>query len=269
MGNAIPHAPRIWWRRLAGAVALLWALAPVGCRRDAPAPAALQVLAASSLTEGFTALAQAFERAHPGARVALTFAGSQVLRLQIEQGAPADVFASANPAHLDALVAGGQAQAPRTFARNGLVIIVPPGNPAQVHSLADLARAQRLVLGTPEVPVGRYARQVLAKADARLGAGFADRVLARVVSAESNVRLVRAKVAMGEADAALVYRTDAVGAGVTAIPLPDAVNVQARYPQAVLTGARSPALAQQWVDFVGSPAGQAILATHGFLPAGP
>ncbi len=158
----------------------------------------LTVLAASSLTEALGTIEGDLERASPALSLSTTFAGSQVLRLQIEQGAPADVFLSADEAHVDALLRAGLVVEPVLFAHNELVVIVPPSNPAGIESLEDLPRARRLVIGDASVPVGRYTRAMLARA------GLADAVLPNVVSEESNVRLVRAKVELGEADAAVV-----------------------------------------------------------------
>ena len=222
----------------------------------------LTVFAASSLTESFTALAAAFERAHPQVHVTLSLGGSQTLRLQIEHGAPADVFASANPEHLRAAVAAGDVTESRCFAHNRLVLITPPHNPAHIERFEQLGRAQRVVLGSPEVPAGRYARAVLAKAPPELRA----MVLKRVVSEEPNVRLVAAKVQLGEADAALVYRTDAVAAGAKlhTIAIPERFAVRAKYLQGRVTGRPNPELAQRWLEFVSGPAGQRILAQHGF-----
>src|SRR5688572_25564520 len=183
----------------------------VGCRSGAPAVREpLRVFAASSLTEAFADLKQAFEGSRAGQQVELTFAGSQVLRTQIEQGASADVFASADEAHLQALSQAKLASDSAIFAKNDLVIIVPESNPAQIANLADLARASKIVLGAPNVPVGAYARKLLKSATPTFGTNFEQEVMSRVVSEESNVRLVRAKVELGEVDAAIVYRTDAI-----------------------------------------------------------
>ncbi len=235
-----------------------------GC---APAEAArtLQVYAASSLAESFAAMERAFEAAHPDTDVVLAFAGSQVLRLQIEEGAPADVFASADPAHMSALARGGRVRGARVFARNRLVLIVPPGNPAGIESFADLPRARRLVIGTASVPVGRYAREALRRAEAAGARGFAASVLARVASEESNARLVRAKVELGEADAAIVYRSDTVATErVRDIEIPPDLNVSAEYSIGVVEGSANTDVADAWLAFVLSPEGRALMARHGF-----
>lgn len=238
-----------------------------GCTRCGSEPDAVQVFAASSLTESFEELERAFEAEHPGTDVSLSFAGSQVLRLQIEQGAEADVFVSANPRHMQALVDAGRVEASQIFARNELVVIVPLDNPAELESFSDLPRAERLVLGTEDVPVGSYARAALERAGDDLGSRFEQQVRDAVVSEETNVRLVRAKVELGEADAAIVYRTDAAASErVRAIEIPDAYQVKAEYPIGVVSGARQPELARRWIDFVLSERGQSILARHGFVP---
>jgi len=198
--------------------------------------------------------------------VQLTLAGSQVLRLQIEQGASADVFASANESHMQALVDAGDVLRSQTFARNELVVIVPTSNPAGIESFDQLIRGSRIVIGTDNVPVGVYTRQILDNARAQLGEGFVAAVRRRVVSEESNVRLVRAKVEMGEADAAVVYRTDAVSSErVRIVPIPEALDVRAAYPIGVLARSRHATEAAAFIDYVLSPPGRRVLGRHGFV----
>lgn len=238
----------------------------VGCVRETSEDSALSVYAASSLADAFGELEAVFEGAHPGVDVAITLAGSQVLRLQIEQGAAADVFASANPEHMDALVEAGLVEESHVFAHNDLVIIVPLDNPAGIESLEDLPEARRLVLGTSSVPVGRYAREVLRLAAPTHGEGFEAMVLSRVVSEESNVRLARAKIELGEADAALVYRTDAGSSErVAVVEIPREVNVIADYPVGVMRRTSVPGLAAAWVELLASVEGKAVLTRHGFI----
>ena len=226
----------------------------------------LAVFAASSLTEAFTELEQTFERKHPGVDVQLSFAGSQVLRLQIEQGAPADVFASANATHVEALVDAGLAGPSRVFASNALVVVVPLDNPAAITSFAELDAAERVVLGAPDVPAGIYARAVLDRAQAVLGDDFAASVRAHVVSEETNVRLARAKVELGEADAAIIYASDAAGSErVRVIPIPPELQVEVRYPIAALARSDHPREAEQFIDHVLSARGRERLARHGFV----
>ena len=249
----------------------------VGCTGFSTAPseansAQLTVFAAASLSEAFTTMADTFESSHPGVEVLLNFAGSQVLRVQIEQGARADVFASANPQHADALLAAGLIEPPVMFAHNQLAVILPAANPASVQSLADLTQpGLKLILAGPTVPVGRYARQVLKKLDTNpaLGPDFSTRVLNNLVSEEDNVKGVVAKMQLGEADAGMVYISDvtlAVADDLTILTIPAEYNVVADYPIAVVTDSSQPDLAQQFIAFVRSAEGQAILAGHGFQP---
>ena len=225
----------------------------------------LQVFAASSLADAFREMETAFEAAYPGTDVKLVFAGSQVLRLQIEHGARADVFASADRRHIESLERAGLVAEYAEFAGNELVVIVPPDNPAGIESFDDLPHARRLVVGTGNVPVGAYTREALRRAAARNGPGFETAVLARVVSEESNVRLVRAKVELGVADAAIVYRTDAAPGRVRAIPMPHWANVRAGYLMGTVTGSANAEGAEQWIGFVASPAGREILSRRGFI----
>jgi len=230
------------------------------------AAAQLTVFAASSLRDAFQDLGRSFEQQHPGTSLSFNFAGSQELRTQVEHGARADVLASADPRTLRALADAGLALQPQVFARNEPVIVVPAGNPAGIHSLADLPRARRLVVGAPEVPIGDYTVRILEAASRRYGPAFGAAVEARVASRELNVRQVLAKVALGEADAAIVYRTDALASRGAAevISIPPQLNVVAEYPIAVLRGAPRPGLARAFVELVLSSAGQAVLARHGF-----
>lgn len=230
----------------------------------------LVVFAASSLTESFEEVAAAFEAEHEDVEVILNFAGSSTLSTQIVQGAPADIFASADEAQMQIVAdAGLLAGETQTFAQNRLVVITPEGSP--VETLSDLSRAGiLLVLAGPNVPAGQYALEVLGRLNEVYGADFSERVLANLVSEETNVRQVAAKVQLGEADAALVYATDAaVLRGITIIEIPEAYNVTARYPIAVLADSREPELARTFVEFTQSARGQEILAERGFTPAQP
>lgn len=237
-----------------------------------PAPAAaretqLVVFAATSLRDAFTAMVAVFEKAHPGVSVTLNFAGTQEIRTQLEQGAVADVFASADERHMKALQDANRVEQPEIFAENEAVLVVSSERAESVRSLADLPSAARIVLGAPEVPIGRYALQILDRASAKGGADFRARVEARVVSRELNVRQVLAKVSLGEADAGIVYRSDVASAGTqyAIVTIPADVNVIARYPIAQVKGGRSPSLGREWVTLVGSEQGQAILRGCGFM----
>jgi molybdate transport system substrate-binding protein len=236
------------------------------CRRDADRP--LVVFAASSLTGAFGELETAYEAKHPGVDVQLAFAGSQALRLQIEQGAAADVFASAARVHMQALVDAGLVASPEVVAHNALVVAVPMHG-SEIDALEDLPRAERIVLGSPEVPVGIYARELLARADARYGGSFAEAVRARVVSEEANVRLVLAKVELGEADAAIVYRTDALASGkVRAISVPPDLDVPTEITVGIVERTSQREAARHWLELLGAPSGRAVLERHGFtIPA--
>lgn len=225
----------------------------------------LRVFAASSLTEVFQDLSQTFESTQGGVRVECTFAGTQALRTQIEQGASADVFAAADEAHMQALVAEKLVSTPIVFAKNELVIIVPMDNPAGITSLVDLPRASKLVLGAPNVPVGNYTRQLLKRATSDFGNSFEQDVLTRVVSEETNVRLVRAKVELGEVDAAIVYRTDALASTkVKPIDIPANLNQPAQYYVSAIVGSPRAALASAWLALLQSPEGKATLRARGF-----
>ena len=239
-----------------------------------PAPSTLTVYAAASLTDAFKELGKTLEASHPGLTVQFNFAGSQQLALQIEQGAPADVFASADQRWMDYAKEKGLVDGESTiFARNRLVAIVPRTNPARIKSLQDLARRGiKLVVAAEAVPAGKYSRETLQNLASAPGfpQGYDRRVLANVVSQEENVKAVVAKVQLGEADAGLVYRSDvtaAVAHFVRVFEIPDPYNVIATNPIAVLKAARNPEAARQFVELVSSEAGQRVLQHHGLLPA--
>jgi molybdate transport system substrate-binding protein len=247
----------------------------VGCAPTATNAPSLQarplnVFAASSLTDAFTEIGKNFEAANPGVTVTFNFAGSQALKTQIEEGAPADVFASANESEMDqlatnAFVAQGTSQ---IFLNNQLVVILPANNPVALTKLEDLARSGiKLVLAAEEVPVGKYARQALDQMNRQFGTDFKDKVLANVVSNEDNVKQVVAKVQLGEADAGIVYTSDAVSAPeLKTIEIPAEMNVTAPYPIAMLTRAANADLAQAFIEYVLSSTGQSILQKWGFAP---
>ena len=232
----------------------------------------LHVFAAASLRDALTQTADAFHRANPGVQIVPNFAGSQILRLQIESGARADLVISANPHHLDTLQHAGLLAAPPTaIATNHLVLAVPAANPAQVTGLHDLTQPNpRLVMAADSVPAGAYARQMLTLHAAATGqSDFPDAVLQRVISFETNVRQVAAKLELGEADAGFVYRTDVLASNgrLQVIQTPSQVQVTAHYPAAILRDAANPDLAQRFLTFLRTPEAQTILARHGFGPA--
>lgn len=244
--------------------------APVTGTRAATAPQTLVVFAAASLTGAFTEIGKAFEAAHPGVTVIFNFAGSQQLRTQIEQGAPADVFASANSAEMNTLVTESYVtkDAPQVFLTNQLVVILPSNNPAHLAELKDLTRPGiKLVLAAEDVPVGKYARQALDQMNGQYGSGFKDQVLANVVSNEDNVKQVVAKVQLGEADAGIVYTSDAVAAPeLKSIKIPADLNVIAQYPIAPLAKSGHLNLAEQFTAYALSADAQTIFAKWGFGP---
>jgi molybdate transport system substrate-binding protein len=230
----------------------------------------LTVFAAASLTDAFEAIAQELEATTPNLSITYNFGGSQALVTQLEEGAQADVFASANVTQMDAAIAAGLvAGAPLSFTHNRLAIVTPADNPADIESAADLGEEGiLLVLAQSEVPAGKYAREsfcLMATDTASYGAGFVERIAANVASEEEDVRDVLAKVALGEADAGIVYVSDAVAAGdqVHVIDIPDEVNVIATYPVAVLAQGDQ-ALGSAFVAYLISDAGQAMLERYGF-----
>ena len=258
-----------WYRRLGwlAVVALLAACSsrpgPAGTASAGGSPGdrlggTLTVFAAASLTETFGTLARRFEAEHPGVRVTLNVGASSALALQITQGAPADVFASAATANMDQLVrAGAVAGSPSTFAANVLQIAVPSGNPARIGALADLARpGVKVALCQAQVPCGAAAVAVLGKAGVRL----------TPVTLEPDVKATLTKVRTGEVDAGLVYVTDvrSAGSAVRGIAIPAGLNVRTEYPIAVLRAARNSAAARAFTDYVRSADGQRVLTAAGF-----
>lgn len=245
------------------AVAVLLALLVPGCAgSDAggsgEAGGTVTVLAAASLSEAFTALGERFEGEHPGTRVRLSFAASSELATQATQGAPADVFAAAAPEPMEGVVAAGAVRGePTVFARNRLQLVVPAGNPGGVRGLADLSRPELdVALCAPDVPCGAAARQVFAAAG----------LTAAPDTLEADAKATLTKVALGEVDAALVYRTDVLAAGsaVQGLPTPEATGVVNDYPVAVLAAAPNPAAARAFVALVLSARGRSVLADAGF-----
>ena len=259
-----------------GRALLVGALLVAACGGDGEASddgaltGTVTVFAAASLTDAFRVLGDAFEAEHAGVSVAFNFGGSSALATQIEEGAPADVIASANDTQLERLSdADLIAGTPQLFALNALVIVVPADNPAGLGTPADLAQpGLRLVLALEDVPAGRYARAVIANlaSDPSYGPVFEAAALANVVSGEADVRAVLAKVELGEADAGVVYRTDAAVAGdaVAVIEFPSQHNVVAAYPIAVTSEARNRQAAEAFVAFTLGEAGQRIFAAAGF-----
>jgi len=232
----------------------------------------LYVFAAASLSDAFAEIGRKLERQRPGLTVRMNFAGSQQLASQIEQGAMADVFASADERWMgyasDRGLLSGQ---PSVFARNRLVVIVPRTNPARIQRLQDLARGGvKLVLGADAVPAGRYSRTALRNLsrDPAFRGDFATRALRNVVSEEENVKSVVGKVQLGEADAGIVYRSDVtptLARTIRVLEIPEGANVIASYPIALVKDAKQPDAARAFVELVLSPEGQQTLERHGLM----
>lgn len=235
------------------------AAAASGCRDSQPS-GTLEVFAAASLTDAFTEIGALFEAQNDNVDVRFNFAASSALARQINEDAPADVFASADEENMRTVTDSGNARTAQLIARNRLAVVVEPGNPKGIARLADLSAAGViLVVCAPEVPCGKLATAVLAKAS----------VAAQPASLEENVRAVVAKVALGEADAGIVYQsdvraaadqTDGVDIDIAADPA-----LEARYMIAAITGSKQSRVAKRWIAFTLSPAGARILAKHGFL----
>ncbi|MEU4966288.1 molybdate ABC transporter substrate-binding protein [Streptomyces smyrnaeus] len=240
-------------------VAVLVPLAACGSGGDGGAgeggKTELTVLGAASLTDVFQKAGKAYEKEHPDTKVKFSFAGSQALAAQVEQGVPADVLATADTATMDGLK--GETGRPIVIARNRLVIATEEGNPKHVERLEDLADSKlKVVLAAPEVPVGRYGKQVL----------DAQKLKVEPVSEEPNVRAVLSKVELGEADAGLVYKTDAATAPkkVDAIDIPDSQNAIASYPAATLKQSEHQKEAAAFVKWLSTPQAQKVLRSAGF-----
>ena len=216
------------------------------------------MFAAASLTEAFTEVGEAFTAANPDAKATFSFDASSALVQQITEGAPADVFASADTANMDKLTeAGLNGTDPVVFATNLLTIIVAPGNPKGITGVADLANTDLVtVICAPEVPCGRYANEIFTNAG----------VTVTPDSLEQNVRGVVTKVTAGEADAGIVYVTDVTAAGDDAamVEIPEDINVVAQYPIATVKDSASPEVGEAFIDFLTGADGQAIMSEYGF-----
>jgi molybdate transport system substrate-binding protein len=265
-------------RRLALTVVALTAAAVAGCSSSSssstasgssssPAPAAssssaaqtgtITVFAASSLKETFTQLGKQFEAAHPGDTVKFSFGASSTLATQINGGAPADVFASASTKNMDQVVTAGNASNPQNFAKNVMEVAVPPGNPAKVTSVNDLAKSSvKTALCQPAVPCGVVAAEVFKNA----------KITVKPVTLQPDVKSVLTQVELGNVDAGMVYVTDVMAAGskVKGVTIPADVNASTTYPIAALTHSQYPSIAQAFVAYVLSPTGEQELTAAGF-----
>jgi molybdate transport system substrate-binding protein len=259
-------------RRITLTMAVLAAVAVAGCSSSSTttsAPAAssptstpvatgtITVFAASSLKETFTKLGQQFEAAHPGDTVTFSFGASSTLATQIINGAPADVFASASPKNMLTIVRDNAAHNPQNFAKNTAEIAVPPSNPANVTSVSDLAKSSvKVALCEPQVPCGVVAAEVFKNAG----------ITVKPVTLQPDVKSVLTQVELGNVDAGMVYVTDVMAAGskVKGVPIPASQNASTLYPIAAISASKELAIAQAFVAYVLSPAGQQVLAVAGF-----
>ena len=237
-------------------------------------PEELTVFTAASLTGAFGEIGQIYEN-ETGMSVSFNFDGSQTLRTQIENGAYADIFASANKKQMNALRDGGRINNSSmvVFAKNKIALIIPKDNPAQINNISDLARPGiKIVMGTKDVPVGDYALQIIDRLgnDSAYGQNYKAAVLANVISQETNVNYVVTKVALGEADVGFAYVSDItedMADKVDKIDIPDEFNVIAEYPVAIMQESKYPAQSQEFVNLVRSERGNAVLERYGFSPA--
>lgn len=242
-----------------------------GSTKSSSTHTTLKVFAAASLTESFNDIKTKYQAAHPDVNITYNFNGSQILVQQIINGAPADVFASADQANMQKGTQAGVVNSPQLFAKNKLTVIVPTNNPANITSLKDLARkGVKIDLEAATVPAGKYSRQILDKlgSDPQYGAAYKSAVLANIVSQEDNVKAVVQKVELGEADAGIVYVTDvtkAAASKVKFITIPDNFNVIAQYPIAAVKDSKNAQAAQDFINYILSPDGQAVLNQYHFI----
>lgn len=248
---------------------LIFSLALVSCSGEVNKETTeLTVFAASSLTNAFEELGERFEKDNPSVTIIFNFGSSSQLAAQIIEGVPGDIFASANETQMEILFQEGRLNgSSRTFCTNTLVIGVPGGNPSAITQLSDLTTAGlRVVLAAPQTPIREYSDQVI---KSTLQPGDQTLLYKNVVSEEPNVRQVVTKIALGEADAGIIYRTDItpdIKSLVTAVPIPLQNNVPARYPVAILNGSSSIEAAEDFIQFILGEDGQNILQNWGFGP---
>jgi len=224
---------------------------------SAAATGTITVFAASSLKETFTTLGKQFEAAHPGDTVKFSFGASSTLATQITDGAPADVFASAAPKNMETVVSAGDASSPQDFAKNTAEVAVPPSNPANVTSVTDLAKSSvKVALCQPQVPCGVVAAGVFKNAG----------ITVKPVTLQPDVKSVLTQVELGNVDAGVVYVTDvkAAGSKVKGVTIPANLNASTLYPIAAISSSKELSIAQAFVAYVLSPAGQSVLSAAGF-----
>jgi len=239
---------------------ILGSSAPVHAGQFHAKRISITVSAAASLSKAYTELGKQFEKINPSIKVRFNFASSASLVAQIQSGAPTDVFAAADLTSFDKLLATGNVvKSPKVFARNSMQLVVKPGNPLRITSVADLSKASVVSLCAKSAPCGVYAETVMA----RYGMVIADSKITRGIDATATLNAVSA----GDADAAMVYATDALLAKkqVTVVPIPVGKNVKAMYGMGVIRGSKNVKQAEAFVQFVLSPAGQKVLITFGFL----
>src|SRR5215470_3313796 len=255
-------------RRFAVIAAGLAAVAAAGCSSSsssspssagssAPATGTITVFAASSLTGAFTQLGKQFEAAHKGDTVKFSFGPSSGLSTQITSGAPADLFASASPKNMQEVVSAGDASNPQNFAKNTMEVAVPPNNPAKVTSVNDLAKKSvKVALCQPQVPCGAVAAEVFKNTG----------ITVKPVTLQPDVKSVLTQVELGNVDAGMVYVTDVLAAGskVKDVTIPDSENASTLYPIASIKGSKHASIAEAFVAYVLSPAGQSVLTAAGF-----
>jgi molybdate transport system substrate-binding protein len=257
-------------RRFILTIATLAAIAVAGCSSSSSsggsAPSAspassptgtITVFAAASLMGTFTQLGQQFDTAHPGDTVKFSFGPSSGLSTEITSGAPADVFASASPTNMDTVVSAGDAASPQDFAKNTMEVAVPPNNPGKVTSLNDLAKKSvKVALCQPQVPCGVVAAEVFKNAGIKV----------KPVTLQPDVKSVLAQVELGSVDAGMVYVTDVMAAGtkVKGVTIPANDNASTLYPIATISSSKEKSIAQAFVAYVLSPAGQQVLTAAGF-----
>jgi len=251
--------------------ALIATMILVSSAAFAEEPKELTVFTAASLTGAFGEIGQVYEN-ETGLSVAFNFDGSQALRTQLENGAYADVFASANKKQMNAIMNEGLMNNSSIiiFAKNKLSLIIPKDNPAKIGNISDLAKpGLKIIMGTKDVPVGDYALQIISKLgnDSAYGSDFKTKVIANVISQETNVNYVVTKVALGEADVGFAYVSDVsedLASKLNKVDIPNEYNIIAEYPIGVLKDTKYPLQSQDFIDFVTSDQGKAILEKYGF-----